>query len=62
MEQPQLFSIYNEDHLVCRLKKSIYGFKQSPLTMVLLHQWSTFILLVHRKHYWSVYTAKGYWE
>ena len=28
--QPEGFVSEGEEHLVCRLKKSIYGFKQSP--------------------------------
>jgi hypothetical protein len=30
MEQPQGFALPGREHLVCRLRKSLYGFKQAP--------------------------------
>ena len=30
MKQPEGFVVQGQEHLVCRLKKSIYGLKQSP--------------------------------
>lgn len=30
MEQPPVFQVPGKEHLVCRLKKSLYGLKQSP--------------------------------
>ena len=30
MRQPEGFEVKGKEHLVCRLKKSIYGLKQSP--------------------------------
>ena len=30
MEQPEGFVVLGKEHLVCRLKRSIYGLKQSP--------------------------------
>ena len=30
MVQPQGYTMSSEEHLVCKLKKSLYGLKQSP--------------------------------
>ena len=30
MKQPEVFSMKGQEELVCRLKKSLYGLKQSP--------------------------------
>ena len=30
MEQPEGFTIKGKEHLVCRLKKNLYGLKQTP--------------------------------
>ena len=30
MRQPECFILQGQEHLVCRLKRSIYGLKQSP--------------------------------
>jgi len=31
MKQPEIFSSSKGEHLVCKLKKSIYSLKQAPL-------------------------------
>ena len=41
MKQPEGFVVQGQEHLVCKLKKSIYGLKQSPRcwNSTLNHRW-----------------------
>lgn len=46
MEPPEGFVKPGEEHLVCKLKKSMYGLKQSP------HYWSK-TFTVHEEHWFQ---------
>ena len=51
MKQPEGFEVKGKEHLVCRLKKSIYGLKQSPRNTALDNQLNRFVKVFFRKSF-----------
>ena len=60
MRQPQGFIAKGQEHLVCKLKKSIYGLKQSPRCWnTALHNQLTIMEFVQADSDPCVYRASG---
>ena len=62
MKQQEGLSSSGDEHLVCKLKKSIYGLKQLALKWYLKFHDVTSFFWICKEHYGSMYIPEGQWE